>query len=339
MSLFNRLFQKKDQAPQDLTKERAKRLAQMDPLYILLSNRQANMLTGVSSPYIGQLEDGNRIVLLFETYQLAKDYIDRNGYDVLEGIYPIGKLSQSHLTANLATTLAVALRGGVKLMDINPSTDQVFGYHIDWFMTTNQMDKEFSMLVSEERVKGLLNQEGTTVPLTFPPILFAEFSNPYQMTDERRQELLASIFLDNSRAEDFFATFYDKQTLHDNCFVADVLSSSCIPKAEKEAKTDDLAYFKALHQALGQLVWKRLDDKKLYVLHHQKTGQLHLPNQSLHVLYTDLFKYMGHFDYRPLTSKAELISLIKENSVKYLAVTDGPHGITLIETSTILPNH
>lgn len=336
MGFFKRLFQKKEQLPQDLAEQRARAIAQAEELYVLLSIRQANLISGVSAPYIGQLEDGNRILLLFETYELAKTYIDRNGYEVLEGIYPIGQLSKNHPTTNLTTILAVARQGGVTLLDINPTTDTAYGCQIDWFMTCNHMDKGISLILSEKEADQFLSQDKANLPLTFPPIPIARFSNPYRVSDERGKQLLDSIFQNTSTAETFFATFYDQQSLHENCFVADFILGTCMPKAEKDQNLNDLAYFQELHRALGRLVWTRLDDTQLYVLKHRETGQLHLPNDSLHVLYTDLFKYMGHFDYQPLANKEELVRIIKDKAVKQLAVTDGPHWITLINTADIL---
>jgi len=56
-------------------------------------------------------------------------------------------------------------------------------------------------------------------------------------------------------------------------------------------------------------------------------------DNSIYVLYTDLFKYMGKFNYSRLNSRNDLLQLIKERGAERLVVTDGPYGMIVIEKS------
>lgn len=51
--------------------------------------------------------------------------------------------------------------------------------------------------------------------------------------------------------------------------------------------------------------------------------------KNLYVLYTDLFKYMGHYDYQ-VTTIAEVARIIREKKVENLCVTNGPGPVALI---------
>lgn len=60
-------------------------------------------------------------------------------------------------------------------------------------------------------------------------------------------------------------------------------------------------------------------------------GGVLVRNNSMYVLYTDLFKYMGQYGYRKIRGREELLQIAKEHEIERLIVTDGPHGMALLE--------
>lgn len=97
MSIFSTLFKRKPKTPADtplqpLTLEQGiqpvQHIYQQDTLYTLLSLTQADMRYGLSQPYIGALKDGRSVLFLFDRYEDAKAFL-ANGYEILDGVYPI----------------------------------------------------------------------------------------------------------------------------------------------------------------------------------------------------------------------------------------------------------
>ena len=62
-------------------------------LYIILSEKQAQMLGGVSIPFIGQ-PDGKTIIYIFDEYESAKHFVDELHFEKLENNYPIAEINK-----------------------------------------------------------------------------------------------------------------------------------------------------------------------------------------------------------------------------------------------------
>lgn len=314
----------------------AKKLYEQDELYILLSITNANMISGQSVPYIGALQDGQRILFVFTSYTYAKAYIDRCGYEVLDGIYTIGKIDKNDSYNSLYEICNTALHMGVQLMDINPGTEDAFGCQIPWFMQTNGLEpKEVSVMLSKEEMEHI-NNGGGQVPLRMNPMKIVDFQDSFQIDDSRANEILQHIFNGGDTVGEMKTTFREKESLHENCFVMDYLNTKMMPMAQNQGKSDDVAYFQQVNALLQQVVWERLGEHTLYTLVDNATGNLMVRNQSLYAIYTDRYKYMGQFGYKELSGREELEQLMERTNAQRIVVTDGPHWLAVLEKNAII---
>ncbi len=314
-------------------KVRAQEVYAKDELFILLSITRANMEVGKSVPYVGMLKNGETILFLFTSYEYAKQYVDKCGYEVLDGVYTIGTVEKNHKFNNLYTIFNIAAQMGIKKVDINPLTEEAFGCNIDWFMAVNGLEKEaLSVVLSEDELAKVKNNNGQ-VPVRMNPVDIYQYSNPYMVSPERAEVILHHVFEADPEKpfEEFEKLFLNEQTLHENCFVADYINTKMIPAAQQREKENDVQWFKMVNRVIQKTVWNRLSEQELYTLTDRQTGELYLKNNCMYVVYTDLFKYMGRLDYQKINSKEEVLQMAREHGVEMLVVTDGPHGMTLIE--------
>ena len=133
----------------------ANKLYKDDDVYILLSTKSANMFTGESTPYIGLMNDGRKILLVFTTYENARQYVDSHGYEVLDGVYPIAQIDRWSKFSSLYEICNTALQMGVELMDVDPGTEQAVGFNIAWFMKVNYLrPKEASVVLTKSEIEN-----------------------------------------------------------------------------------------------------------------------------------------------------------------------------------------
>ena len=300
----------------------ANKLYKDDDVYILLSTRSANMFTGESTPYIGLMKDGRKILLVFTTYENAKEYVDSHGYEVLDGVYPIAKIDRWDKYRNLYEICNIALQMGVELMDVDPGSEQAVGFEIAWFMKANFLrPKEASIILTKAEMENL----GGQIPLRMNMMPILGFTDKYVISDERKKEIMGHIYAPNP-----YLTLMDDETLHENCFLMDVLNTEIMPK-EKAEGNPDMEYFYRTNVWLMQIVWDKLANSDIFVAVENDTKTVHIKDDSLYVLYTDRYKYMAPYEYRRMNGREELVQVIVASGVNKIVVTDGPHSIAWLE--------
>lgn len=316
--------------------ERAKSLTDADELYILLSVSKANMLEGYSFPYVGNLGEGKLTLYLFSTYELARQFVVGSDYEVLDGIHPIGKLAKNDQFCTLVNTLIIAR----KIMNVSHfCIDEKESYDIAEFLETLNI-KEYQVrfhLTNQEAEQAKANDGKTPpqMPRRFNPVQIDRFTNPFAIPEERRKELLESLFVkEGSSREESLRTFVERQSLTENCFVLTVLFLNYMPQAEKAGKQDDLKYFAEVRHMLSMVVWMKLkSEKRLFTLVDPQTKKPIIHNESMCVLYSERFKYIqGNCEYKQLSCIEEIMQTVAENNLKAVVI-DGITTTAVIDAA------
>ncbi|MBO4806520.1 MAG: hypothetical protein J5554_10800 [Paludibacteraceae bacterium] len=304
--------------------ERAKNLIEAEELYVLLSISKANMLEGFSFPYIGNLGEGKLTLYLFSTLDLAKQFVLGSDYEVLDGVYPIGKLEKKDQFSTLINTLIIAK----KIMNVSHfDIDGVASYDIAEFLEKNEI-KEYQVKIhltnqEAEQAKASNGQNPPQLPRRFNPIRITNFHNRFAIPEERRKELSDSLFVKEGQTrEECLNTYVNGQTLTENCFMLTILFLSFMPQAEKAKNETDLKYFAGIRHMLSMVIWMKLKaEKKLYTLVDPQTKKPIIHNESMCVLYTDRFKYIqGNCEYKELAGIEEIKQIVAENNLKSVVV-------------------
>lgn len=303
--------------------EKAKKLIEAEELYVLLSVSKANMIEGFSFPYVGNLGDGKLTLYLFSTNELAKQFVLGSDYEVLDGIYPIGKLDKKDQFSTLINTLIISK----KIMNVGYFDIDGTSYDIAEFLEKNEI-KEYQVKIhltnqEAEQAKASNGQKPPQLPRRFNPIQIVNFNNRFAIPEDRRKELCDSLFVKEGQSrEDCLNTYMNGQTLTENCFMLTVLFLSYMPQAEKAKNENDLKYFAGIRHMLSMVIWMKLKaEKKLYTLVDPQTKKPILHNESMCVLYTDRFKYIqGNCEYKELNGCEEIKQHIAENNLKSVVV-------------------
>ncbi|MDD5995743.1 MAG: hypothetical protein PUC42_02415 [Bacteroidales bacterium] len=337
----------------------AKNLLTDDNLYMLLSTTKADMINGYSFPYVGNKGGENVILFLFvfRSLEKARQYVDDCGYEVLDGVYPIGKITTNEKFFNLENTLAIAKTLGIKYVEL----DGKEYFDIDWFFNVNKIEKQSLniMLKKEEldEIKGKSELGGDKIPVRFNPINIVGYNNPYNITDERRKELVEFLMKcparkDGISNEEFMSLlgidtlgirneidqsweeavqYFMPLNLAEICFLNSIVQFQFLPKAQKEDSNEDLFLLKKVLGVIFEVTWRKLKEKKkLFTIADRTTKNLLVREGHAYILYTDLFKYQGKFDYVEINGEEELKNLISKTNAKAIVVTDGPSHPAII---------
>lgn len=318
---------------------KAKKLVDAEELFILLSVSKANMLEGFSFPYVGNMGEGKLTLYLFSTYELAKQFVLGSDYEVLDGIYPIGKLDKKDQFSTLINTLIISK----KIMNVSHfDIDGKASYDIAEFLEMNDV-KEYQVKIhltnqEAEQAKANNGQNPPQVPRRFNPLQIVDFVNKFIIPEERRKVLLDSLFVkEGQKKEDCLKTYMEHQTLTENCFMLTVLYFNYMPQAEKQNKEDDLKYFAEIRRILSMVIWLKLKaETKLYTLVDLQTKQPIIHNKSMCVLYTDRFKYIqGNCEYKELAGCEEIKKYIADLNLEAVVV-DGITSTAVIEAANCI---
>ncbi len=327
-------------AQEALAEENIKKLKKLfakDELYILLSWNAANLLRGLSVPYIGTLQTGERMLVVFTSMQHARDYIDKNGYYKPGDNYMLGKMEKNDKLGNLYAVCNTARQLGIFGIDIDPGSEDAMGCEIDYLFTVNNLEPtNVSVISSEEDMAKILKDNDGNLPIHFNMMPILNYINPYEISKKRSEVLLGHVFNAGRTLAEAKATFALNEDLNENVFVADMVNRNLIAQAKKNNKASDVQYFQSINNVLERVVWERLaNEEKLYTLHKGDTDELFTVNDCMYVLYTDYFKSMGKFVYKQLRGKEEIEKMIKEHNIKGLLVTDGPSKMIVLEEPVI----
>ena len=114
-----------------MTENEAKKIVQdlyaKEELFVMLSVAMANMMNGKSVPYIGKKESGEGSLFVFTSYERAKECMDECGYEVLDGVYTIGRIEKTDKYRNLHTMFSLALAMGVAHVEFDMGSEDSFG--------------------------------------------------------------------------------------------------------------------------------------------------------------------------------------------------------------------
>lgn len=318
----------KDKISSDEAISLAKRILELDHIYILLSTRNANMIKGVSIPYVCQLEDNSKEILLFSNEIYAREYIEKHQFEILDGLYPIGVVEKIDKINGLHTILGTANVAKVDFLDFNAGfNDNSFGCSISWFMKINKLSNEMSMLLSKDELEKQIAENSGNIPIRFNPIKIHNFDNKYVLDHDSSKAILQKVFEGESFEEQF--TIFSKESLFACCHTMDYLYTQMIPMAEKDNKAEDVMYFKAATKTLEIVIKGKLSETtQLFTLANPETNEIIVKNDVVYILYTDRYKYMGQYKYIPLGTSIE--KLLEQMGVAKVMVTDGPHGMALL---------
>lgn len=303
-------------------------------MYMLLSTVQANMVRGYSFPYIRQIDEKGKVMFFFSTLEYAKEFIEENNFEILDGVYPLAKIEPGDQLNSFESICAVAAHLGIMYIDFNPNHPTVaMGVTLPWLQKCFNYDfTKITMLMSPAMKEEMDRRTDGKVPIAFSPMKIHKFKDPYTLSAERRAEL-DKIPDDNaSSVEGYFETI-KILNVPELIYVSNLLNKSLIPKANSEGNKLMVDMYIAMLHVLDGVIIQHMNQIKIYTLLDGEDMFIN-HNQAAYLIYTDRFQYMGEYRYKEVSLEGFLRRL-EMNDVNYVIITAGPGQMHLTTTKAI----
>lgn len=159
------------------------------------------------------------------------------------------------------------------------------------------------------------------------------------MNEERVTEILYHIFNCGKTEKEVFNTFYEKETIYENCYVCEYLRDSMIPMARETSRNQE-EYFLYVSKILQKVIWEKLGvSKGLYTL--KETGEngendrLLIKDKGMYVLYTNEHRKELQYELECLENRDKIIVVAMINKLDKVMVTDGKEVQAIIHFKEI----
>lgn len=302
----------------------AKDLLTANDLFILLSVTDAWMNPGYSIPYIGNAGEGHLQMYVFHGYDKIKTFIDQAKIEVLDGVYLAGWLDPNSKTTSFDNTVVIA--NYLKINEVIVDGNQCCPIGL---LLQNSSGSMFILPTAEEQQK--IDGDNYTPKIHFNPIDIYNYSNPYVLSEEQTNELMNYWNSDQSKDTKEDADYFSKLSLHQLCVISTHVRLQFLEQAMENKDEQGINYINTKLEVLGRCIVDKLKQMpKLYTI-EDKEHHLYRREDCMYILYTDRYKYQGHYNYRTIewgdVSMLWVQSTMMNTgypAIKNIVVTDGP---------------
>ena len=292
-------------------------------MYVLLSTVKANMIKGFSFPYVGELEGVGKALYFFSTYEYAKEFVEENDFEILDGIYPLAKLEPGEKMNSFETICAIAAHLGIMYIDFNPGHPNIaLGTTIPWLQKIFNYDlSKITLIVSNKVKEEMEKKEDSKIPIDFNPMPIFKFKDPYFIPLKEYEDVKL-----------YFDAIKDL-SISELCYLSEVIKKTYLPRASAEGNKERMDILMAMYSVLDGIVIQKLNMVKTYTLLDNDEMFIN-HNQAAYLLYTDRFQYMGEYRYKEISLDGFLRQM-EVNDVSYAIITSGPGHMHLTSSAAI----
>ena len=303
-------------------------------MYVLLSTVKANMIKGFSFPYVGELEGVGKALYFFSTYEYAKEFVEENDFEILDGIYPLAKLDPNEKMNSFETICAIAAHLGIMYIDFNPGHPNIaLGTTIPWLQKIFNYDlSKITLIVSNKVKEEMEKTEDSKIPIDFNPMPIFKFKDPYFIDKERKDELDRIPLKEYEDVKLYFDAIKDL-SVSELCYLSEVIKKTYLPRESAAGNKERMDILMAMYSVLDGIVIQKLNMIKTYTLLDNDEMFIN-HNQAAYLLYTDRFQYMGEYRYKEISLDGFLRQM-EVNDVSYAIITSGPGHMHLTSAAAI----
>ena len=314
---------------------RVQEYAQMHEVYVLLAAAHCDYRACVGTPFLVKLSENHVMMYLFEKYEDAVKYvIDNQGVlPIYDGIYPIGVLKKNADMANLKNVIAVAAAMGVKNINLDMETENSIGCKMPFFLDCAGYEAEFEQAVEASLQTQLCQEKDGEKMYRFPAISFVQNENPYEISEERKKELIAHLDTDY----DMGITYMAECTLSEML----IMMKDAGRRFEEARNAQDEAGIKKYNILMNLMtvpITEALCDMPYVYTLRNEDGSFTLKNSLAYLITTNRFETgrQGEGKLAPSGIENETFMNKLAEAAKVVIITDGPNALCLADVRLML---
>lgn len=309
---------------------RVQEYTQMDEVYVLLAVPHCDYRACVGTPFLVKLNANNIMMYLFEKYEDAVKYVlDNQGIlPVYDGTYPIGVLKKNDKMANLKNVISVAAAMGVQNINLDMETVNSIGCKMPFFLDCAGYETEFEQAVDASLHEVFCQEKEGEKLYRFPVIPFVQQENPYEVSEERKKELIAHLDTDY----DMGVTYMADCTLSEML----VMMNEAGRRFEEARTAKDEAGIKKFNILMNLMtvpVTEALCDMPYVYTLRNDDGSFTLKNELAYLITTNRFEIgrQGEGKLAPSGIENETFMNKLAEAAKVVIITDGPNALCLAD--------
>jgi hypothetical protein len=310
---------------EEMVKGRITTFKELEKVYVLLSPSHCDYRKQIGNPLFVKPDDKNILIHFFEKYEEAQSFCLQNSniLPVLDGTYPIGEVK------NLEAVVCLASKLGVTIVNLDADTKNAIGCRIDYFMNVAGYTREIEDFMPEEEIGQVMREVEGKKQYRMPLIEFCDKQNEYEVSDERKKELIGHIDNDLDNGFSYMAGLDTMEMMVMSREVA-----TRFDNARKENNEEDKVKYNRLMNLFTVPLTESLCEKPyIYALRDEK-GDFVLKNKISYLILTNRYEAGRKGDGRIVPASIDnagfMDKLCEAGSVT--ALTDGPSLLCLLDT-------
>ena len=316
---------------EDMVQARIHAYMQMDKIYILVAPQHSDYRTACGNQLLLKLNEDNILLFLFEKYDDAVNYVLQNPMTlpIFDSTFPIGVLDQKEKLFQLETVLAVAAKLGVTGVNLDFDTLDAINCKMEYIWNVTGYRREVEELLPAEVLSQVMREEEGEKKYRMPIIPFHDQDNAYNVSDDRKVELIAHMDQDFDQGVTYLA----------GCSVTEmmIMMQEAAVRFDAARKASDeetiTKYTRLMNQITISLTEALCEKPYIYTL-KEKNGDFTLKNNIVYLITTNRYemgrKGEGQLMPAGIDNPQFMEKLCAASSVA--ALTDGPSTLCLMNT-------
>jgi hypothetical protein len=310
---------------EETVRERILLYKELNKAYVILSPSHSDYRQKIGNPLLVKADEKNIIMHIFEKYEDAQEYVIQNPniLPILDDTYPIG------VANNLEEIVCVASKLGVSVLNLDTDTLKAVGCKIEYFMIVANYIRDLEDFLPKEELDKVMRVEDDKTQYRMPLLPFYDQTNDYEVSEERKSELISHIDDDLDNGLAFMAGCSTVELL---IMVREVATR--FDTARKENNEEDKVKYNRLMNLFTIPLTESLCEKPYIYALREANGDFVLKNNIPYLLVTNRYeagrKGEGRLIPASIDNAGFMDKLVEVGGV--VALTEGPSYLCLLDT-------
>ncbi len=316
---------------EEMVQARIRSYTQMEQIYIILASIHSDYRASRGNPLLMKADENNILMFLFATYDDAVNYVLQNPMTmpIFDSTFPIGVLDQKNKLYSLETVLALADKLGVTGVNLDFDTVDAIGCKMQYLRDIAGYHRDVEDLLSEEELAQVMHEEDGEKKYRMPIVPFCDQENDYEVSDERKAELIAHMDQDEDQGFAYMAgcSIIEMMTMMQEAAVR-------FDTARKASDNEGVEKYTLLMNRITLYLTEALCEKPYIYTLKEENGDFTLRNNIAYLIITNRYETgrKGEGKLMPAgIDNPQFMEKLCEVS-RVAALTDGPSTLCMMDT-------